>query len=356
MGWTIAVKDSYGSWLNQDNVQTIGLEIGRKFLIDSYGADRLVYSGRISSAPYPVVMGATIVCDYDAYGLFYGRITNVAIRYGKVPNEDIITVTAESQIAELGRTEISGLVLSSTSIADQINAIASDTNINIYATVTNSLAKTQTYTGNALTLVNQLIATEFGYLRDEGEVVGIEFVGRDQFVQGQTWIYSFTDDNPTGYEQAYDELEFTSAADNYWTDARVEPDGLAAQETTSAASVKRVLVVQTLDQNTTQALAHAQYLQGLFNQQGQTIAAISATNEMQSTSYLPSICQPQNVGKSIDVTFRGTTYTCVIQGMTISARPGETRYTLHVTPADLTDYLILDSPTFGKLDSNRLGF
>lgn len=355
MTWTIDVYDGV-NWQQQNGVQNIDITVGRAFLTDPYSADRMTYSGLISTNyPDVVLMGALIRVNYGAGERFYGRITNVTITYGKVPNADRITVTAESQLAELGRTNLSGLVLSSTSIADQINAIGVAADVNLTAATSNSLAKTQTYTGNALELVNKLIATEFGYLRDLGSS-GIEFVDRDGFAGANTSAYSFSDNNPTGNVQAYDELTFASLADNYWTDARVEPDGLAAQQTASVATPPRILVVQTLDQNTTQALNYAKYLQGLFNKQAQTILEISALDIEQDTDHLPDLVQQQFLGIAFDVVFRTNTYVCILEGYKISARPSFTRYTLNVSPKDLNDYLRLDSNEFGQLDQNRLGF
>ena len=40
----------------------------------------------------------------------------------------------------------------------------------------------------------------------------------------------------------------------------------------------------------------------------------------------------------------------------MSATPDSTRFTFYVSGADLNAYLILNDATFGKLDSNRLGY
>ena len=356
MTWTVEIYDG-ANWQDQNGVQNLDITVGRRFLTDPYAADRMTYSGLISTNfPELVVMGAPIRVRNGALERFEGRITNVSIDYGKVTNADRITVTAESLIAELGRTNLTSLNLSSTSIADQIDAIGVASGIALTAPYgSNSLAKTQTYTGNALELVNKLVATEFGYLRDIPNV-GIEFVARNEYVGTTTILYSFSDDNPTGYVQAYDTLRFASLADNYWTAARVEPDGLAAQQTSSSATPPRILVVQTLDQNTTQANNLALYLKATFDQQAQTIVEISALDIEQSTNYLDDLAYQLYLGVILSVEFRSNTYLGVMEGFTISARPNSTRYTFYVSPQNLNDYLRLDSNDFGQLDQNRLGF
>jgi hypothetical protein len=355
----IYIKDTLGVWQSQNNVQTISIDRTRPFLTDPFSAARMTYTGRIStSSPDLVLMGNEIYSKINNITTFVGRITDVRIDYGFVPDEDTITVTAESSIAELGRITIANVNLSSTSIIDQVDAIATATGIDVFASNTSSLVSTQTYTGNALELLNKLNTTEYGFIVEFGGVttpVQIELIGRDNW-RGSTTIYSFTDDNPTGYAQRYDKIVFDSAADNYWTAARVEPEGLTGQQVISGTTPERVLVVQTLDQNTTQALNYAQFLQGLYNKQAQTIAEISATDVQQSTNYLQEIARSTNLGTQYQVEFRGTTYTAILVGFKITATPEQVRYTFQLSPADINDYLTLNDPIFGKLDNNRLGF
>jgi hypothetical protein len=56
------------------------------------------------------------------------------------------------------------------------------------------------------------------------------------------------------------------------------------------------------------------------------------------------------------VTFRGTTVTCLIEGISLTATPEGARYTYDVSGADLNNYLVLDDAVFGKLDNNKLGY
>ena len=56
-----------------------------------------------------------------------------------------------------------------------------------------------------------------------------------------------------------------------------------------------------------------------------------------------------------DVTFRSTTYETLAIGFAITASPEDTRETLYLAPANITNYLILDDASFGQLDNNRLG-
>jgi hypothetical protein len=64
----------------------------------------------------------------------------------------------------------------------------------------------------------------------------------------------------------------------------------------------------------------------------------------------------QSPGTQVGVTFRGTTYQCIIEGVTVSATPAGAMFTYYVSGADLNAYLILDNATFGVLDANKLGY
>jgi hypothetical protein len=62
------------------------------------------------------------------------------------------------------------------------------------------------------------------------------------------------------------------------------------------------------------------------------------------------------IGAQVSVAFRGTTFQCIVEGVTISATPAGSRYTYFVSGDALNDYLLLDNAVFGRLDFNRLGY
>jgi hypothetical protein len=64
----------------------------------------------------------------------------------------------------------------------------------------------------------------------------------------------------------------------------------------------------------------------------------------------------KTVGRQVSVAFRGTTYQCIVEGVTMSASPASSSFTFHLSGADLNAYLILDNAVFGRLDFNKLGY
>lgn len=353
MTWTVELYDGT-TWQPQNKVQNVNLSTGRRFLTDPYAADRATYSGYISTSfPELAVMGNPIRLKYKSQLTWYGSITDVSVEYGIVDEQDYITVAAEGILAKFGRAYITGLSLSSTSIATQLSALATEVGvtINTFGTM-GSLASTQTYTGNALDLLNLLMLTEYGHIYESGDE--IDFFSRQSWGDTST-VYNFTDSTVGAYGVKYNQLQFDSAAENYFTRVVVQPEGLAEQVSDAGIDPPRTYVVSTLDYSTTQALNHAQYLQNNFDTAAQTIAAITCIDTGQTNDVLGTIAQGAR-GQQIDVLFRGTTYVCIIEGVTMSGNPDQTRFVFHVSPQDMNAYLRLNDPVFGTLNSNKLGF
>jgi hypothetical protein len=62
------------------------------------------------------------------------------------------------------------------------------------------------------------------------------------------------------------------------------------------------------------------------------------------------------IGARVSVTFRGTVYYSIIEGVRVTATPESSRYTFYLSGADLNNYLILNDTVFGTLDNNKLGY
>lgn len=355
MTWTVELWDAAANaWQYQNKVQNVNLATGRRFLTDPYAADKASYSGHISNNhPDLAVMGNPIRLKYKAQLTWVGTITDVSVEYGIVQNADYITVAAEGILAKFGRAYVTGLSLSSSSISTQLAALAAEVGvtIDIFGTM-GSLASTQTYTGNALDLLNLLMLTEYGHIYQTSDQ--IDFYTRQSWGDTAT-LYNFTDSTLGSYGVRYTQLEFDSAAENYFTRVVVQPEGLAEQVSDAGIDPPRTYIVSTLDYSTSQAYNHALYLRNNFDTPAQTIAAITCVDTGQTNDVLGTIAQGAR-GQQIDVKFRGSTYVCIIEGVTMSGSPEQTRFTFHVSPQDMNAYLRLNDPVFGTLDSNKLGF
>jgi hypothetical protein len=90
------------------------------------------------------------------------------------------------------------------------------------------------------------------------------------------------------------------------------------------------------------------------------ITSITCQGEAQSSFQLDKIGVNgefgKTIGRQVSVTFRGTTFQCIVEGVTMSATPAGSSFTFFLSGADLNAYLRLDNTVFGKLDFNKLGY
>ena len=160
----------------------------------------------------------------------------------------------------------------------------------------------------------------------------------------------------------YSTIDFGSLADNFYTQVTVDPENFAAQTVTKSGATApfRTYNVNTFNASTSQATDYANYLLNNYDTPSFAIQSFSCAASAQSSFKLDKIGAsnylPAAVGTQVEVTFRGSTFVCIIEGVTMSATPNETIFTYYVSGADLNAYLILDNVQFGKLDENRLGY
>jgi hypothetical protein len=173
---------------------------------------------------------------------------------------------------------------------------------------------------------------------------------------------NFSDTANNSTNQIYNQINFDSLSDNFYTQIQVDPESYAvATVTQGGASLPyRTYQVNTLNNSTSQATDYANYLLANYGTARFAISSFTCMAEAQSSFQLDKIgyqsLMPQAPGTQVSVAFRGTTYQCIIEGVTMSATPAGASFTYYVSGADLNAYLILDNTTFGRLDFNRLGY
>jgi len=173
---------------------------------------------------------------------------------------------------------------------------------------------------------------------------------------------NFSDVANDATNQVYQTIDFGSLADNFYTQITVDPENFAAQTVTKVGATApfRTYNVNTFNASTAQATDYANYLLNNYDTASFAIQSFSCAAAAQSSFQLDKIGAsnylPNAVGTQVSVTFRGTTFVCIIEGVTMSATPDNAFFTYYVSGADLNSYLILNNATFGKLDENKLGY
>jgi hypothetical protein len=359
------------------DVQQVSISNGRRRQIDDYGVDQLTVTS-LFPTDWVVTpkLGDNIIAwvftdqyplnpTFNYWKMFQGRITNVDIKYGIVTNEDSVTITAEGLQAELGRAQINAYAVASAVTGIQVNGIADSVDLIVTQGSCLSTGSAQTYTGNLKAFVDTEIRTEQGRLRSDPigpltlEMGALTFAGRGSLYSSLAVTPEWSDGtltSTTNYK--YQQVGFKSAAEDFYNSVTVEPLGLASQTTTSGATPVYSYVADTYDVSTAQALSLAQYIRFKYDTTNSTPRELGFLISQQTTAnavlLLPNVSF--FAGLEIDIVLRGVRYFCIVEGVTITASPEDTRILFSVSSNETNDYLILNNAVYGRLDNNRLGF
>lgn len=368
---SITVKYS-GSNVTLNDIQLVEIEQGRQFTTDPYSASRMIIHCRNLSGwgATPPKIGQRIYMTQTLTGLsatevWGGRIRGVNIQYGNKTSMDTAVITCEGSLGLLARRQLKSVSLTqqdTTSQADQA-ITASGVPVTVFYDTGYSIASAQTYTGNLLDLVNELMLTEYGRISQfynfSTYTSQIYLHPRNTLDSGNFYYATDVDPAPTN-RMILNGVSFAGVQDNYYTQVTINPQGLTPQVATSGGSYFG-LTQASLDYTNAQALSHAQYLLANFNNDTSELIGCSLKWSQQNTSSARSkfdlLCQAATqISSPIEVTFRGTTYYAIIEGVRFTYTMDDIEVELDLTPQDLNAYLILNDSRFGKLDENKLGF
>lgn len=357
------------------NVVSINVNVGRQRQLDQYSASTaeivLRYPTGYASPIAALVPGTIISVSNSTTGYknFYGKISNVQLKFDKpyaggVGNGDYLSIMCEGGLAEFGRKSGANYAMAANPVQTQLSNAQTQSGyfVSLDSGVGNMDLSATTVSGTWADYLNaaalSLNARMIDVAEDSYPIVNTFFLS-PFLIRNSSVNFSDTTNNATN--QVYDQITFASYADNFYTQVTVDPEVPAAQTVQSGSAPYRTYTVNTLNATTGQALDYANYLLNNYKTPAVAISSVSCLANAQNSMELdamgagPAKCGRQ-IGKRVTVAFRGTTYACIIEGYTFSAQPGEARYTYYVSAADLNAYLILDNATFGKLDSNRLGY
>jgi peroxiredoxin family protein len=358
------------SWTALTNVQNIQFSIGRQAQLDqiksSYGSFEMRYPTGYASPVTALVSGTVIRIQNTtgtAYTVFTGRIDNVTAQYGipyagGVGQADYLNVTFEGAFAIAGRMQGNGYSMAAGTIVSQMSAASTETGIFLTFDGSSSLAATTVSTtwGD---WINRVCQSTNSRIWDAYDTKNISVINPfSSYVN----TVNFSDTANDSTNQVYNLINFDSLADNFYTQVTVTPEsfGEATVTKVGATAPYRTYQANTLNNSTLQASDYASYLLGNYDTPRFAISSFSCMAEAQASFQLDKIggssILAQSPGTQVGVTFRGTTYQCIIEGVTVSATPAGAMFTYYVSGADLNAYLILDNATFGVLDANKLGY
>lgn len=354
---------TYNGTTNVPNVQQITIQKGRIQIQDPFKSATATVTGR-NLATFPnVVIGDTIEITAtegaNSFDAFIGVVSDVQIVYGPVANMDEWTIYCEDSIARVGRSLTtntfswaSGLTTAQAAIDTVANATGGAVTLSATGPFSSSLVSAQSLPNtNALQILNQLAATEQGYLYNSAPNQ-VTFRSRAEIgafpIRGV-----FSDAGFPGPNTTFNDVTFRSQADSFFEEVVVEPEGLASQTSGSGA---RIYNFKSFDQTTTQAKNLADYVLATLQVQITRPSTISIISETQDNNIAISCATEAGQGIRCALRLRGVIYSLFVEGSTITANPDQTRFTLNVVSADALNFFILDDTSFGVLDQNKLGF
>ena len=355
------------------NLQGIQISLGRGAQLDQVKASTATFELRYPTgyaSPVTALVSGTYIkienTTGSAYTIWRGRISDVSARYGipfvsGVGQADFLSVTCEGNFAAVGRMQGENYAMAAGGLSQQCLDAYNESGVEIQFITSGGepqMAAT-TVSSTWADWVARAALTVNARLWDSSTANG-SWIVSPFFSNVSTVNFSDTENNATN--QIYNQINFDSLSDNFYTQIQVDPEsyGVATVTQAGASLPYRTYQVNTLNNSTSQATDYANYLLANYGTARFAISSFTCMAEAQSSFQLDKIgyqsLMPQAPGTQVSVAFRGTTYQCIIEGVTMSATPAGASFTYFVSGADLNAYLILDNTVFGTLDNNRLGY
>lgn len=361
-----------GTWVELSNVQNIAYNIGRQYMLDQYSASTASMTIRYPNgyaSPNTAMIPGTFVRIWSPnvtdgnYAAYFGKIKDVNVTYGipyvsSVGNADYLNVSLEGFFADASRMSGLNYAMAADTLPNQCIAANAQSGL-IISTGGYSVAMgASTVSGTWGDWINAALVTFNGRMADCQGTNSINMRGP---YNASTCTVNFSDAANNATNQVYDQATFGAWSDNYFTQVTVAPAGFAAQTVTkSGATIPyRTYTVNTVSASAGQALDQANFLLSQYQTQKFALTSVSCLAEAQKSFKLDNmglVNFGQMIGARVSVTFRGTVYYSIIEGISVTATPESSRYTYYLSGADLNNYLILNDSVFGRLDYNKLGY
>lgn len=363
------------------DVQNISVRIGRNEQLAAYNAStaeiEIRYPTGFATPITALKTGTYLKIESPNWidssgGCFFGRIRDVRVRYGfpyvgGVGNADYLSISCEGFFAAVSRMSGENYAMASGAPQTQLTTaqgLNGTTSVYYRPSGTDPVLAATTISGTWGDWYNEVLTTINGRMWDTNAINEVDIIS--PFYQNPIGISSddvpVFSDTPTTTQFTFDQMDFTSYADNFWNQAAVTGVGLSTVTVTASGATApyRTYSINTLNSSTGQATDYAQYLTSQYGTSQFRISSISCLMEASQRNQKLDVLSDQSPasypGMRVKVTFRGTTYQCIIEGFSISASPQSSRYTFHLSAAEQNNYLILNNAIFGQLDNNKLGY
>lgn len=363
--YTVAYSTNGTSWTNLSNIESINAFVGRASLVDQFEPSRATivmrYPTGFSSPIAALVVGTWIrFSRVGGQEMWRGKIRNVTATWGKPYRSgegaaDFLNIECEGALAEWGRAQGNDYTVVPANAYFQLADVSFQSGLPVGTTYgfTDSPTLGQSVVDNTFgTWINQFAATLGATIKDGSGQLGAytkDFIGLLPF--------SFSDVTNNSSTYVYDELTFDSLAADYYTQIQVDINTGVTVTRSQGSAPYRTQRISTFSANVAQAQDLADWLLGQFGTASFGISSLSILSSAQNSFAIDaSYAFYDWIGYRTQVTFRGTTQTMTILGVSFTADAFDSRYTFTVADSDLTPYFYLDSNLYGVLDQNKLNW
>lgn len=373
--YTVSYSTDGTTFTDLTNVQNITINAGRQAQLQAIQATTATVELRYPTgfaSPIAALVAGTIIrirntntiYPYPNAPMMFGRISNVTAVYGipyqgGVGQSDYLTISVEGSFAALGRMQGENYAITSTDLAAQCVEATTETGLDISKDGPNTAIAPTTVSGTWGDWLAQVALTINGRLHDITLTDRITLLS--PFAQNIPTT-GFSDVANNINNQVYNAITFDSLSDNFYTQITVDPQDFAAVTVTKVGATApfRTYQVNSLSASTGNATDFANYLLGNYQDPTFSISSITCSAEAQNVFQLDGFENGPNfsdfMGMQVNVTFRGSVFACLVEGVTMSATPAGASFTYYFSGADLNAYLLLGNPVLGQLDNNRLGY
>jgi hypothetical protein len=373
--YTVSYSTDGTTFTDLTNVQNITINAGRQAQLQAIQATTATVEIRYPTgfaSPITALVAGTIIrirntntiYPYPNAPMMFGRISNVTAIYGipfqgGVGQSDYLTINVEGSFAAIGRMQGENYVITSTDLAAQCVEASTETGLDISKDGPNTAIAPTTVSGTWGDWLAQVALTINGRMHDITLIDRISLLS--PFAQNIPTT-GFSDVANNINNQVYNAITFDSLSDNFYTQITVDPQDFAAVTVTKVGATApfRTYQVNSLSASTGNATDFANYLLGNYQDASFAISSITCSAEAQNVFQLDGFENGPNfsdfMGMQVNVTFRGTVFACLVEGVTMSATPAGASFTYYFSGADLNAYLLLGNPVLGQLDNNRLGY
>jgi hypothetical protein len=364
------------AWVEIDELLNLTCNIGRKQITDTWPVSTASFTFRYSTgfaSPNTDLLVDVPIRFFSpsdtSVAAWTGFIRDVRVAWGipfesGVGQSDQLIIEGEGALALWGRTQGDGFTGSNNFANGQLTEVANHYGLSWNGNLTSEPVKAAPTDGPLSGWLQQFSNTVQGRLIDGAPRSLLDDANRRGtilLVSNATFFataVNFSDSLNNATNAVYNVLDFDSLADNYVTQVTVQSPGLADQTAQIGSAPFRGFVLQTYTVTTAQSLDIANYVLGALDEQTVAPNVISVSSSSQISADIdtmgtfPFFFLPACKTK---ISFRGTTYSAQIEGATLTAGPEQTRITYYLSSADSNPFFILDNPTFGVLDQNKLG-